>query len=72
MKHNKRYLLFVHADYESMGGWGDMMEAFETLDGAEKAVPKYCAWYYDNYEIVDLHTLEPVKTGRFKHKLASK
>lgn len=57
----KRYALFSFPRYYPCGGWGDFVEAFESVDAAKSHLKKGEG---ENAEIVDLLEFKVVSRGR--------
>jgi len=55
----KRFLLFCYDTYYPVGGWGDFIGAFDSVEEAESAIDK--TFHY--WQIVDMEKLEVVKSG---------
>jgi hypothetical protein len=54
----KRFVVFAHGNYYPVGGWGDHVGSYDTVEEARKAATYQRGAGADCTDIIDLHTGE--------------
>ena len=65
----KRFLLFAFGSYYPDGGWGDFVDAFNTVEGAKEAAAELQGPNGEHQQIVDLQKMKVVHWRGFSSQI---
>lgn len=58
-----RFAVFYFPDHYPIGGWGDFIGSFETVEAAFVEASKRMSEPYDNTQVIDLQTGKEIQGG---------